>query len=131
MKRKIVVIVLVLSLLALVLPVSASTKGWGNCAQWHYVQRGETLARIAWRYGTSVSYLSQINNIYNPNRIYAGQSLCIAGGGPSGWAYVVQYGDTLFKIAQRYGVNMYVLAQNNNIWNINWIYAGQTLFIPS
>lgn len=130
MKRKVVVILIILSLMALMLPTAAQASGWGNCAQWYYVQRGDTLAKIAWRYGTSVYHLVQINNIYNPNRIYAGQSLCIVGGGPTGWAYVVQYGDTLFKISQRFGVNMYALAQNNNIYNLNRIYAGQTLYIP-
>jgi LysM repeat protein len=44
---------------------------------------------------------------------------------------VVQRGDTLFRISQRFGVNMWVLAQRNNILNLNRIYAGQTLFIPT
>ncbi|MYU73969.1 LysM peptidoglycan-binding domain-containing protein, partial [Lactobacillus salivarius] len=35
--------------------------------------------------------------------------------------------DTLSGIAYRYGVNVYTLARNNGISNINWIYPGQRL----
>lgn len=41
------------------------------------VQRGDTLSEIALKYHTSYEYLAQINNIANPNLIYAGQSLRI------------------------------------------------------
>lgn len=128
MKRKVIILILLLSLIALALPTTALAGP--HCAQWHYVQRGENLFRIALRYGTSVSYLSQLNGISDPSRIYAGQALCIVPPGPSGTSYVVQRGDTLFKIARHFGVNLYSLAQANNIWNINRIYAGQTLYIP-
>lgn len=56
------------------------------------------------------------------------------GGGTSSGgfvAYVVQPGDTLARIAQRYGTSWLTLAQVNNIANPNRIYAGQTIFIPS
>lgn len=45
-------------------------------------------------------------------------------------AYVIRAGDTLAGIARAYGVNVYTLAQYNNIYNINLIYAGQTIYIP-
>ncbi len=46
-------------------------------ADWptYIVQRGDTLARIALRYGTSLSTLISANCIANPNLIYAGQRL--------------------------------------------------------
>jgi uncharacterized protein YraI len=50
--------------------------------------------------------------------------------GTGGTAYVVRAGDTLAGIARAYGVNVYTLAQRNGIYNINLIYAGQTLYIP-
>jgi LysM repeat protein len=77
-----------------------------------------------------VAHLKSLNNIVDVNRIYAGQQLCISQSSSGGSAYVVQRGDTLFRIAQRYGVNMWVLAQHNSIQNVNRIYAGQTLYIP-
>lgn len=44
--------------------------------------------------------------------------------------YVVQWGDTLYSIAQRFGVSQAALAQANNIAATAWVYAGQVLFIP-
>ncbi|MCU0498539.1 MAG: LysM peptidoglycan-binding domain-containing protein [Anaerolineae bacterium] len=43
----------------------------------HTVQRGETLGRIARHYGVDLIVLARVNNIANPNRIYAGQVLLI------------------------------------------------------
>lgn len=51
-------------------------------------------------------------------------------GTPSGQVYVVQRGDTLFRIARRFGVNLYTLAAANGITNVNRIYVGQRLVIP-
>jgi peptidoglycan/xylan/chitin deacetylase (PgdA/CDA1 family) len=44
--------------------------------------------------------------------------------------YTVQAGDTLFSIAQRFGVSVDELAQANGIANPSLIYAGQVLTIP-
>ena len=52
-----------------------------------------------------------------------------AGGG--GRIHLVVAGDTLAKISQRYGVSMYRIAAANNILNLNLIYRGQRLVIPS
>ena len=35
------------------------------------------------------------------------------------------------SIAKLYNVDMYAIAQANNIWNINLIYAGTNLVIPA
>ena len=49
----------------------------GVCAYYHPVSFGETLYSIARRYGITPQALMTVNNIYNPNLIYAGQTLCI------------------------------------------------------
>ncbi|MCY3832335.1 MAG: LysM peptidoglycan-binding domain-containing protein [Chloroflexi bacterium] len=46
----------------------------------HTVQRGETLFRIARRYGISVASLIRINGIEDPTRIHAGNQLQLASG---------------------------------------------------
>jgi len=43
--------------------------------------------------------------------------------------YIVQSGDTLFKISQKYNISLFSLRQANNIWT-NYIYVGQVLEIP-
>ena len=99
----------------------------------YIVKRGDTLLQIALRYGTTVNTLVRLNNITNPNRIYVGQRLTIPGRnrGSSNVTYVIKRGDTLSQIAARYGTTVNTLARLNNIRNINLIYAGQILSIPS
>lgn len=43
----------------------------------YVVRRGDTLYRIATRFGVSVATLVRLNNLSNPNRIYVGQHLRI------------------------------------------------------
>lgn len=108
---------------------SASASDYAaTCAQYHTVQRGETLYRISLRYNTSVTSLQSLNGIRDANRIYAGQSLCVAVN--TAKTHTVQRGETLTRIARYYGVSMTVLAQVNNITNVNLIYVGQVLKIP-
>jgi LysM repeat protein len=79
-----------------------------------------------------VAELATLNGIANPNRIYAGQSLCVQAV-PSqrqGTYYTVRWGDTLSSIAWQFGVGYWDLVAANNLSNPNWIYAGQVLWIP-
>lgn len=116
---------------------------------------GDTLSAIARRFGTTVDAIVQANSIANPNLIYVGQLLDIPDGQttppppqptatppsnptpqptpppPNGTIYIVQAGDTLSAIAARFGVTVTAIAQANNIANINYIYVGQRLTIPS
>ncbi len=48
-----------------------------------------------------------------------------------GTVHIVQWGETLGIIAQRYGVTVSAIAQANGISNPNYIYAGQSLTIPT
>jgi LysM repeat protein len=106
----------------------------------HIVRRGESLYRIALRYGVSYQTLAAANGIANPNRIYVGQRLVIPGRGTapgtpsppsSGQTYTVRRGDTLSAIAIRFGVSLWSLARANGISNPSLIYVGQVLRIPS
>lgn len=98
---------------------------------YHTVRVGDTLSRIASRYGVSVEVLMQVNGIRNPNHIYVGQVLKIPAG-PAGCAFyhTVRYGQTLSGIAAYYGVNMYRIAEANRIDHLSHLYAGQVLCIP-
>lgn len=96
---------------------------------------GATLSGIALQYHTTVSELARINNISNPDLIYAGSSLKIPVSSDSSnctnsITYVVKSGDTLSQIALDYGTTVTQIAYANNIRNVNLIYTGQTLYIP-
>jgi LysM repeat protein len=134
-----IVSVVVLLLLTVVV-VSAAT---------YVVQPGDTLWRISQQFGTTVNAIVQANNIPNPNLIYVGQVLEIPGVAtpgpvtpgpvtpvppppppPQQQTYVVVPGDTLTKIAARFGTTVAALVQANNIVNPNLIFVGQVLVIP-
>jgi murein DD-endopeptidase MepM/ murein hydrolase activator NlpD len=100
------------------------------------VQPGDTLAIISRRYNVTVETLAQLNHLANPNLIYVGQALLVPaiGGAASplgGAVYVVQVGDTMARIAARYGTSVWAVAQANAIGNPSLIYVGQRLLIPA
>lgn len=130
MKRRLVILVATLSLLA---TAAVPSQAWGNCVQFYTVRPGDTLARIARFYNTSWSYLASINGISNPNRIFWGMTLCVQvyNPPPQVVTYVVQRGDWLSRIAQRFGVSLFALLQANPLMNPNLIYPGQVLVIPT
>ena len=97
---------------------------------YHHVRRGETLFSIGRRYGVNPYAIARANYLPNPNCIYAGQVLRIPTCHPCRRIHIVAYGETLLRIARRYGVSAWRIAQANGIWNLNRIYAGQRLVIP-
>ena len=112
------------------LTIYVSTPG-GNpppppAGQTYYVQKGDTLRKIASKFSTTVDELLKINTqITNPNLIYVGQAINIPAGVST---YIVQKGDTLRIIANRYGTTVEnLLSLNPNIKNANLIYVGQVL----
>lgn len=46
------------------------------------------------------------------------------------FVYVVRRGDTVGKLALRYGVSITSIVRSNRLSNANLIYVGQRLFIP-
>jgi len=140
MSRKILLQISVLTLFLLaLLAVPAGAQAGGICGSTYVVEWGDTLGSIAQRCGITV------NAIYAANPgiggyLYAGQLLVLPGYNscnncsPTHYnnTYVVRYGDTFAKIANRFGVSVYDLwAANPYIWDINVIYVGQVLSVPS
>ena len=94
------------------------------------VQPGNTLWGIAQYFGTTVEDILRYNNIQNPDMIYPGQQIRVpVGMGNIRKWYVVRPGDTLFSIAQRYGLDVNDLIDNNNLANPNVIYPGQLIML--
>ncbi len=97
----------------------------------HKVKKGETLSQIASNYGVTVESIKQSNGIKDPNKIRLGQKLDIPAGQKAFFEYTIKSGDSLSKIAARYGLSSRQLARFNGIGNINRIKAGQVIRIPS
>ncbi len=93
------------------------------------VQNGDTLFLIARRYGTSVSAIKSANGLTG-NGIYPGETLVIPGGTSMSTKYTVVRGDTLYLIAQRFGISADSIRSANNLWK-DTVYPGQVLNIPA
>lgn len=103
----------------------------------YVVQAGDTLALICRRRQVDLDRVAQLNRLANPNLIHVGQRLLvpIADGGDApptaGQVHVVQAGETMARIAARYGVAVWAIAQANDIVNPNVLQAGQRLLVPT
>jgi len=53
-----------------------------------------------------------------------------SGNGTQGQRYIVQRGDTLWRLSQRFGVSMEALIRANNLSNPDALHVGQELIIP-
>jgi LysM repeat protein len=113
------------------------------------VRRGDTLSRIAHRYGVSESQIAQVNNLKSRNHLRVGQRLEIPGKGVSvasstpppppeaplpvakEGVYRVQPGDTVSVISRRFGVSSGDLMAANRLSDPRGLRAGQLLEIPA
>lgn len=94
----------------------------------YIVQPGDTLSGIAARFETPLKELVKINNIKDPNLIYAGQTLNIPGSGSTEqMRYMIKPGDTLSQIAKDFKTTVTQLQTWNQIPNPNLIRAGQRI----
>jgi lipoprotein-anchoring transpeptidase ErfK/SrfK len=134
----------VIGVLVLVLLLAPSVAAGAPADQGgaYTVQRGDTLSKIAARLGVSTIDLAKANGIGNTNYIYVGQRLIVpnaanpataattTSAAAANGAYIVRAGDTLAKIAARYGTTVSTLMRLNGIKNANRIYTGQRLTVP-
>jgi len=103
---------------------------------YYRVRRGDTLSEIAQKYGVSVKTLKRVNRLRS-SKIYAGQLLKIPVARKGGkrkvvYTYVtyrVRRGDTLIKIARRFGVSYKKIMRINGLKSTR-IRVGQRLKIP-
>jgi len=101
------------------------------------VQRGDTLFSIARRHGTTANTLAWLNGLSTPHFIWAGQRLHLDSSSlpspePSSDSpvHLVQPGEILTRIAERYNTTVLALTKANNLANPSLIYVGQRLIIP-
>lgn len=92
------------------------------------VRPGNTLFAIAQFFGTTVNDIANANALVYPYTIYPGQELVLPIENISSPKYyVVRPGDSMWSIANRYGLDVEGLLRLNNLENPNIIYPGQIL----
>ncbi|CAM3512013.1 M14 family zinc carboxypeptidase [Marinicrinis lubricantis] len=95
----------------------------------YVVRKGDTLYRLARRFGIHVNSIVNANpQLENPNVLVPGQVINIPERGSN--LYVVQPGDTLYDISIRFQVPMEQLAAANPDVDPAMLIPGQSLIIP-
>ncbi|MBI3960075.1 MAG: LysM peptidoglycan-binding domain-containing protein [Chloroflexi bacterium] len=109
------------------------------------VKEGDTLFSIALQFEISPNEIVAANTLADPNNVFVGQELLIPGYQPAGSTsagggtstspdapaiHVVQAGEVLSVIAEKYGITLDELVAANRITNPNLVSPGTELVIP-
>lgn len=92
------------------------------------IKQGDSLYSIAVRFGTDIRTLARLNNISNPHRIVAGETievLTIVGS-----VHDAQDGDTVSDIARLYGVGEDVITSANDLDGDDILSRGIRVIVP-
>lgn len=92
------------------------------------VKKGDTLYDIAEKYNVSINDIKEKNNLTS-NMLKIGQVLEISNSSTGEVNYIVQKGDNLNTIANKYGVTVSDIKKLNNL-KTNTLQIGQVLKIP-
>ena len=99
-------------------------------------KRGDTLLKISKQYGVPLKELMYKNNLNDATRIIEGKAIVIPlknkekdykADNP---IYKVVEGDTLYKIARNYNVNLQDIIDLNNLGNNSFLELGQIILLP-
>ena len=133
----VVSIVVLLLLLIGPMPASAETEQSASgpgCSMWYVVKPGDTLNKIAAKYGTTASYLASLNGLANPNFIRSGWTLCVRAGHRRLPLAVIGTPSSRATPSTRSANGQvgasWQLANANCIPNPDKIFSGQKLWIP-
>jgi LysM repeat protein len=104
----------------------------------YIIRAGDTYFRLAQRFGTTVSAIAAANPGVDPNRLQVGQRICIPGAAPQPPGecpagtrpYIIQSGDTYFRLAQRFGTTVSAITAANPGVDPNRLQVGQGICIP-
>lgn len=122
---------MIFGLLVALMMVTFSITTSANTDMNYKVKYGDTLWDLSQRFGVSVEALKQTNNLKS-NLIIVGQTLKIPTtvDVKSKNRYTVKKGDSLWKIARRYGTSVAAIKRINGIES-DVIHVGQTLDLPN
>lgn len=95
--------------------------------QIHVVSQGETITSIANTYRITAQTIIDANELESPNNLVVGQTIVIP---IIGQYYFVQAGDSLYTIAQRFGMTVQELARVNGISTSMTLPVNFRLYIP-
>ncbi|HEX2952800.1 MAG TPA: LysM peptidoglycan-binding domain-containing protein [Bacillota bacterium] len=102
----------------------------------YIIQTGETLGTLAGRYNTSVVKIVAANPGIDPNSLTVGQAICMPAISPPNSCpcgsriYLVQAGESLYSIAQKFNTPFSVLYSANTGLDPANLQIGQAICLP-
>ncbi len=104
---------------------------------YYTIQQGDILWNIAQKYNTTVERLVELNNIKDSYDLYAGRKILVPLNNngtidqEDDNIYIVQEGDLIWTIAQKFNTTVEKLVELNDITSSYDLYVGKRLIIPS
>ena len=103
----------------------------------HIVNIGDTISSIAKFYSVNQDLIIKLNNLKDKNYIYVGQNLIVYNPNEESTKksdlinnyHIVQVGENLTEISNKYKLNLRYLIEINNLKNPDSIKVGQKLFL--
>ena len=113
------------------------TKDENEIRKIHIVKIGETISNISKLYSINKDLIIKLNNLKDENNIYVGQNLIISGSSKNSSKksdlinnyHIVQIGESLTEISNKYKLNLEYLIEINNLKNPDSIKVGQKLLL--
>ena len=106
------------------------TKDSTTQENYYTVRQGDTLYSIANKFGTTVDTIKRLNNLTS-NTLTIGQTLLISEETlPEVSTYIVEKGDTLYGIANKFGTTVDIIKRLNNL-TVNTLLPGQQILVPA
>lgn len=97
----------------------------------YLVKPSDSLSSIAKNFDTDARTLMDINNIYFESDLREGMELVVPKQKEKYFnTYVIESGDSLYKISEKYDINPTLLASLNGLNMSDYIYPGQEILIP-
>jgi cell wall-associated NlpC family hydrolase len=93
----------------------------------HIVKKGDTLISVAKKYGTTVNELKIANGL-KKGKLKVGQQISITSKSHAPNTYVARKGDTVRKVAKRFGLSVDELKEINGLKRTH-LKAGQTIYL--
>ena len=103
----------------------------------YIIQSGDTFYSLANRYNTSVTAIANANPGIDPDNLAIGQAICMPAIAPpapcpcGSRIYLVQAGDSLYSIAEKFNIPFGVLYSANPGVDAANLHIGQALCLPS
>ena len=103
----------------------------------HIVKVGDTISSISKLYSINKDLIIKLNNLKNENYIYVGQNLIISESTENSIKkseltndyHIVQVGENLTEISNKYNLNLAYLVEINNLKNPDSIEVGEKLLL--